>query len=247
MTGTTWTHRDPNPTESVRLGYEYARAGSWNGRDRVRALRGLAIESAWLQAWFAKGTLRATTNAAGETVIEIDATPGPSATLERLRLAGAIYGTWRQLALEDLGASNIPDTDIGTPNDTGVWPLAVAAIVVGVAACAAIAYGAYQAAQVIDRKLSRDADTQKLVTTHAATLALLREHADREQAAGKDLPLDAPTTRALESLLRQQETIAKKSDQPLSSGVPGTGLGWSGGLVLAAIAAAAIVGHQLLK
>jgi hypothetical protein len=240
MPSPTWTHRDPNPAQSVALGLATAHGLDWSRGDAARALQGLAIETASLLTWFGGGAIRVTTAPSGDQLIQID--PQPTATNpERRQVARALVETWRLLGEGERAAEDYETR--ATPGETGLpWAAAAAIIVVGVAYAGALAYGAFQAAQVADRKLSRDADAAKLASTHATTLEVLHAHADREQAAGKELPLDEPTRRALTALLDDQKVLAQKQDQPLASGAPQGASSWFGiGFAVAAAAAVALL------
>jgi hypothetical protein len=235
----TWTHRDVNPAHTVELGLAVAKAHDWTNREAPRALQGLAIETAWLGTWFGGGRIVTSKAPDGTDLIQI--APNPTSPGERGQVARALFGSWDLLAFGTLQESDVETR--ATPQETGAWPLAIALIVVGVAHCAMLAYGAYQASQVVDRKLARDADAAKLTETHATTLEVLRAHAEREQKAGTTLPLDEPTRAALSQLLADQKALAQKQERPISSGAPegsGSGVGFGFGTA-AALAVAALV------
>jgi hypothetical protein len=233
----TWTHRDVNPARSVELGLSIARAHDWTNPEAPRALQGLALETAWLGTWFGGGKIEQTTAPDGSTLIRIQpAAPGSDARGQIARSLFASFDRW--VSVEQ---STADYETRSTPVETGMWPLIVAAVIIGIARCAAIGYAAYQAAQVVDRALARNADGAKLAESHAATLAVLRVHAEREQAAGKTLDLDEPSRAALSQLLADQKAIASKRENPIPSGVPESsgsffGLGFGAAAALAAVA-----------
>ena len=101
--------------------------------------------------------------------------------------------------------------------EAGFPPLLVGAIiVVAIVACAsAICYVAQAAAEVIDRKLTNDALTARLVGTQARALGMVNDHTERQRAAGRPIPWDPVDLKVLDSLLDTQQQIAGRTGQPL--------------------------------
>jgi hypothetical protein len=89
-------------------------------------------------------------------------------------------------------------------------------VVVAIAAYAsAICYVAQAAAEVIDRKLTSDALTERLVQTHAKALGLVNDHTERQRAANRPIPWDPVELKVLDSLLDAQQQIAARTGKPL--------------------------------
>jgi hypothetical protein len=155
--------------------------------------------------------------------------------------AAALFGrTVEIIAGETVEADDVVPEDPETSGgEVGVWPVAVVAIVV-IGAVAAVGWCGYQAAQVIDRLLARDAAARELIRTDEIAQRMVDAHLERERAAGKSLPLDAATAEALETL-RQRQLLAAPHAPPLA--VPGAELGggWFGGFSAGGLVAAAVV------
>jgi hypothetical protein len=100
--------------------------------------------------------------------------------------------------------------------DTGLPPLLLAGIIVAGIAAATIAtiYVAQMALDVVDRKLTRDADTQRMVAAQQQAVKMAGEHAQREQAAGKVVPWTDKELHVLEGLFATQKDIADKRQEP---------------------------------
>jgi hypothetical protein len=103
------------------------------------------------------------------------------------------------------------------PSDVAFPPLLLGVIVVvAIAAYAsAICYVAQAAAEVIDRKLTNDALTARLVQSQAHALGLVNDHTERQRAAGRPLPWDPVELKVLDSLLETQQQIAGRTGTPL--------------------------------
>jgi hypothetical protein len=131
-------------------------------------------------------------------------------------------------------------------NDTGIWPLLVAGVVVSAIQAAAVVYCVQEAATVIDRKLARDSDERKLAQTQATALKAVEVHTEREKSAGKTLPLSDALKSLLDGLNRMCEKLAALSDKtPMPEPVLPSFGGSSGNLswsliVLAALGVAAL-------
>jgi hypothetical protein len=103
------------------------------------------------------------------------------------------------------------------PGDVAFPPLLVGVIVVvAIAACAsAVCYVAQAAAEVIDRKLTEDALTTRLVQTQAQALGLVNDHTERQRAANRSIPWDPAELKVLDSLFATQQQIAERTRTPL--------------------------------
>lgn len=239
-----WIHRDERGLqETVELGMVRALSGDWESgliAERVRALRGWLLEHAWAQARLT-GQVTETKSADGGIAITIDPSIRAGAPAERDRATRILYQTCAVMA-DASGRELALETSVPKPTpETAGWPLVAAAAVITIGQVAAIGYMAHQAAQVIDRKLSRDHDMRMLVQRDAQVLKLVRAHTEREDKAKKALPLDEATKLALNGLLKQQQAIVEKKLAPLASGLPDVPSGAAGfglGLLFAAAAAA---------
>jgi hypothetical protein len=105
-----------------------------------------------------------------------------------------------------------------TDTDTGFPPLLLAGIVVVGIAAATIAtvYIAQMALDVIDRKLTRDADTQRMVAAQQQAVKMADDHAQRERSAGKVIPWTDKEIQVFEGLLAAQKSIAEKRQEPFA-------------------------------
>jgi hypothetical protein len=110
-----------------------------------------------------------------------------------------------------------PEPKQETPSDVAFPPLLLGVIVVvAIAAYAsAICYVAQAAAEVIDRKLTSDALTERLVQTQAKALGLVNDHTERQRAANRPLPWDPVELKVLDSLLDTQQQIAARTGKSL--------------------------------
>jgi hypothetical protein len=228
-----WLHR------STSLAADADR-GAW------QALSGTGLfDPAAFRAWLARGaelqaTLAGTVAAEGTT---IRATLDPSAAADDWRAeAAALLARTAEVLAERtaLPTDRVPPNPSTDDSETGAWPVAVVAVVV-VGAVAAIGWCGYQASQVIDRQLARDAASKELVRTDEIARRFLDAHLERERQAGKSLPLDAATAEAL-AALRERQRLAAPHAPPLaapSSGL-GAGFGFGAGLLVAAAVVLAI-------
>jgi hypothetical protein len=110
-----------------------------------------------------------------------------------------------------------PESKQETPSDVAFPPLLLGVIVVvAIAAYAsAICYVAQAAAEVIDRKLTSDALTERLVQTQAKALGLVNDHTERQRLANRSIPWDPVELMVLDSLLDAQQQIAARTNKPM--------------------------------
>ena len=103
------------------------------------------------------------------------------------------------------------------PGDVAFPPLLVGVVVVvAIAAFAsAVCYVAQAAAEVIDRKLTHDALTERLVQTQAHALGLVNDHTERQRKEARPIPWDPVELKVLDSLLETQQQIAARTGAPL--------------------------------
>lgn len=221
-----WTYRDDAGIAAVvDAGLARAKAQDWQSGttgDRERALRGLLIETARLM-----GALAGTPTAVvpltkdGKEIghaAMIHPAPKSGAPADRRRAAVVLYRTIELLAEGNRRALGF--VTVETKGDAGAWPVVAIVAVVSVAQAAAIGYVAFQAAQVIDRQLQRRHDMRLVLAEHAKELELVSAHVQREKDAGKALPLDEATKASLNATIARQNELAKKTQGPLSSGLP---------------------------
>jgi hypothetical protein len=150
----------------------------------------------------------------------INPSPLPSTPPERRQVMVALYRTCEILARDEEQQRHIETSS--SAGETGIvitWPIAAVAVVVVIAGAAAIGYVVHQAAQIVDRSLSRSEDAQRLAQRDAELMQLVRDHQEEEAKAGKQLPLSEAQRLALQGLLDQQKAIVSKQDAPLDSGV----------------------------
>lgn len=100
--------------------------------------------------------------------------------------------------------------------DTGLAPLLLAGIIVAGIAAATVAtvYISQMALDVIDRKLTRDTDTQRMVGAQQLAVKVADDHAQREHAAKEVIPWTDKEIQVFEALLATQKSIAEKRQEP---------------------------------
>lgn len=220
-----WLHRDGlSVSEFLAASVERGkRGGAWaNTPGEVAALRGLCLQRAILCAQLV-GSI--TINEASESnpVTAVLVEPfGSSIGGERLSAAQTLMATAAILSEGQSDTADIQTISRGG-GDVGAFPIAlgVGVVVVGLAKVGLIGYIVHKSAEVVDRQLSRKAEVQKLQQKDAVALDVIKRHTDREAAAGKTLPLDDASKQVLGILREVQQTLAKKTEAPISS--PGGG------------------------
>ena len=205
-----WTHHDEQLTAHLEAGMARSRARDWQSgplASRVAELQAVVVETAYQMAKLAGSTSRVPT-AGGETLY-IDPRPAAGVPAPRREFSALLYRTLDLLAQDAQQTEAETYAHQETREAAGLPAVAlVALIVVG---GAAIAYCGQQAIKVVDRSLARDARAAEVMANHAALLDVIDAHTAREDAAGKQIPLDAASRVALDSLGRAQETLAGKS------------------------------------
>jgi hypothetical protein len=230
-----WIHRDSSIAEAIQEGYDRCAQNDWSTgtvAQRSRAFLGLLAERSMLMASVG-GSLEP--NPAEGFAALINPSPLPTTTGERRQLVRALYATAAIFSVREQADTHVEtNTQISETGIVIAWPVAAVAIAVVVAGAAAIAYCASQVSQIVDRQLSRSEDAQRLASKDAELMKLIREHQEREQKAGKQLPLSEPQKMALQGLLDQQHAIVTKQEGSLDSGLPGGGSLFTGltGVVL---------------
>jgi hypothetical protein len=187
-----------------------------------------------------------TANPAGTEIYIYPGLRRASVPVERGTAALVLYRTAFILAkFAEQDGSEIRTETRATEGDVGLpWPLIAAAAIVSVGQAVAIGYCAFKAAEVVDRHLARKAELRRLVQDDTEFARLVREHNDREDKAGKPMPLSAATKAGMDRLVARQEALAKQNSGnwgPLSSGLPSlpTLAAGTGGFTLGAVAAGA--------
>jgi hypothetical protein len=89
--------------------------------------------------------------------------------------------------------------------------LVVAKATLALSAC----YMAQASAEVNDRKLTEDTLTQRMLITQAHAITMVSDHTAAERAAGRLMPYSSEELRVLDTLLRTQRDLAKRSRTPL--------------------------------
>jgi hypothetical protein len=197
-------------------------------KDRVRLVRALACATEFTVENTCEGGVPPP-DKTGQLTLGSDVRASRFRTREDCYAASTIARTWQLFA--DPGRHVIytavthdgdpavlaPEPTHEAPVDVAFPPLLLGVIVVvAIVACAgAVCYVAQAAAEVIDRKLTNDALTERLVKTQAHALGMVNDHAERQRAAGKPLPWDPVELKVLDSLLATQQQIAARTGTPL--------------------------------
>lgn len=249
-----WQHTDPRGlADAIPQAIARAKAREWasdassfSTGTRAADFRALVLATAAMRAELSNERQRL--GEAGQIIIQGDAAPRATADNSRRAAMQALPRTLSVLVdgvdplrTADFAARIKSDGD-GAPRPDAGWLIAVVAIVAGAAAVTAIyIYASQKAAEVVDRKLARDADSQRLVETHARMLELLDGHTKDERTQGKILPFTPAEQTVLGILTQAQTDIIKKSETPIPDpfgGKPGPGAGFVSGLLVAVIVAA---------
>ena len=75
---------------------------------------------------------------------------------------------------------------------------------------------------MVDRKLTRDDLTARMMATQTRAVAMVDDHAERERAAGKPIPWTPQELQVLDGLLGVQRQIAARTEEPLPSPFKGS-------------------------
>jgi len=230
-----WRHTDSDPARSMAAALSTDDYGALTAPERVRRLRALAIGTV-----YAVENLRVLgVQPPGEMedlTLGGEVTGAHFATREHNFAASTIARTLQLFA--DPGRHVLYDatTHDGDPakvdamrshafdaGEAGLPPLLIGAvIVIAIAAFSAAAcYCGQAAAEVVDRKLTEDTLTARMMVTQGRAIALVDEHTARERAAGHPIPWSPQESRLLESLLETQKRIATRSHTALPNPFPG--------------------------
>jgi hypothetical protein len=232
---TTWKHEDSDPKAAMALAFDAQsfaprpKGAPLTAADRVRLVRSLAIATLYaVENARVVGVLPARGKDA-ITTLGAEVRSDMFASRAHCYAASTIARTWMlfpdpgrytlhtattrdgapaQLAT---GLDPIPNSDAGFPPLLLAAVLIVAVVAHAIAAC----YVGQVAAEVIDRKLTQDALTQRMLSTQARAVALVDDHSERERAAGHPLPWSPEEFNVLDALLATQKEIAARTNSPL--------------------------------
>lgn len=187
------------------------------------------------------GTVTKTVDPDGQTRIHVEAPSGNVRMDERFRAVAALLEPLRYYASQ----SGISLTL--TADETGAVPIPVLIVGGAVAVSAVVAqayvvmYVADKAGQIVDGAFKRRAAASEVQRADAEVIKLVNNHVQREQAAGKALPLDEGTRIAIGGLQTRIGSLVKNAfESEKKEGFPLWG--WPvAGLTAAAVATAIII------
>lgn len=184
------------------------------------ALRGALSGTAHWRAWcvwvfWTDAALRGAVQVdaeAGEMRLEVPTEPG--ADVDRVRAANVLATTPVLVARVFGWQGERPREDVivTSEREVGIIPLVVRAAVsfgVRVRWAAAASWIATEVVSLVDSDRSRQAGLAELSRSDAAARALVEAHVEREEHAGKALPLDEATKSALGALAARQSKVAE--------------------------------------
>ena len=231
---TTWKHEDSDPKGSMILAFgavdhvTRTYGSPLTTADRVRLVRALAIATHYaVENARVVGVIP--NNKEGIITLGSEVRSDMFASPEHCYAASTIARTW--MLFPDPGRYTVytATTRDGTPaqlmkpvdpvpkEEAGLPPLLLAAvIIVAIAAwSAAVCYVGQATAEVIDRKLTQDAVTTRMLSTQARAVALVDAHSEHERVAGHPLPWSPQELQLLDGLLATQKEIAARTNSPL--------------------------------
>jgi hypothetical protein len=234
-----WRHTDTDLNGALRTALaapSYRRGPDGkplSTEDRVRILRSLGIATLWAAegcrttGMLQVGEMDSALRLGGE--LRADLFP----TWMHCYAASTLGRTW--MLLPDPGQHNVygaetegglpgridekgPRGVVGEAQEAGALP-AVAVTVVLVVAVAALAlavcYCAEVAGQVVDRKLTEDAITERMMQSQARAIGMVSDHLERERQAGHTLPWDPGEQATLDALNGVQRELAQRDHTPM--------------------------------
>jgi hypothetical protein len=230
----TWEHQDSDPKAALALAFG---AQSYGARpdgsamttaDRVRLVRTLAIATEYAVE-NARVVGVPPSEKDGTTTLGAETRGDLFATRAHCYAASTIARTWQLFADPGRHVVHAAVTRDGEParlasaldpmrrGEAGLPPLLLAAVVVVAVAAytAAICYVGQAAAEVVDRKLTQDALTARMVATQARAVALVDNHSERERVAGHAIPWSPQEMQVLDALLGTQRDVAARTHSPL--------------------------------
>jgi hypothetical protein len=245
---TRWQHHDTEPDQTLWEVGAFTTPEHWaalpriekpgKGSSSVRALRALAVMSAYVVEELRTQGVREPPE--GQVrVLANDWRASLYPTRGHAIAAARVARTWQLIPDPGTHTYYACNTVDGLPADlvgpalrqeaeteTGAWPALLIGVVAvaGIAAAAvAVIYCAQMAATVIDRKLTEEARTQRLLATQTQAIALVNQHAERERAAGRVIPWSPQEQQVLDTLNGVQRDIARQTHEPLPNPFPGAG------------------------
>lgn len=237
-----WTHYDPLLAANADAGLAQLSRADVSGPASVavRNLQAVIALKAILVGHLCGVVTYSLNPSTGETTASVEADVVNSVG-ERGDIARGLLAPLFAYALEARLPPD-PGTDVSTiaPSDTGLWPVVVIVIVAG----GAVLLGgwiAQKAADVVTAWHAVNAQRDELQKADARLTQLVSEHVQKEQAAGKTLPIDDATKAQLQVLTARTQTLtdAIKSANPDAGGGSSlpwyawAGIGVGGALVLA--------------
>jgi hypothetical protein len=225
-----WAHQETKPevADFALQPRAFEAVNTPVGRNRV--LRALAVASAYVVDDLTTKRAKAAISGEGqlyryEVGGDLDRTAFP--TRGHCFAASSIARTWmlfpdraRHITVFSCTTKDGEPAVLQKPSladvETGLPPALLAGIIVAGIAAATVAtvYVAQMALDVVDRKLTRDADTQRMVAAQQQAVKMADDHAQRERTAGTVIPWTDKEIQVLEGLLATQKTIAEKRQEP---------------------------------
>jgi hypothetical protein len=104
-----------------------------------------------------------------------------------------------------------------TEGETGLVPLLIGAvlIVAVIGASVALCYNGQAGAEILDRKLTRDDLTARMLATQGMALQLVDHHSEREVQAKAVIPYSPQEIALLDALTGTQRQIAERTQSPM--------------------------------
>jgi hypothetical protein len=231
----TWKHQDSDPKAALALAFGAASYGArpdgspMTSADRIRIVRTLAIATEYAVENARVVGVPPTPARDGTTTLGVELRGDLFATRAHGYAASTIARTWQLFADPGHYVLHSAVTRDGEPaqlasslrrvppDEAGFPPLLLAAvIVVAIAACtAAVCYVGQASAEVIDRKLTQDALTARMIATQARAVALVDNHSESERTAGHAIPWSPHEIQVLDALLGTQQQIAARTPSRL--------------------------------
>ena len=229
----TLTIRNRQLSVSATEGLKHLEAADWSmsaqPKDEFLALLALRL----VLSGYLIGSVTKTVDAQGLTTIRVEA---PSASFQFDERANAVAALLEPLRYYADSAGI--ELDLSS-DETGAVPIPILVVAGAVAVSAIVArayvvmYAAEKAGQIVENALKRRAAAAEVQRADAEVIKLVNGHVQREQAAGKTLPLDDATKMAIGGLQTRIGSLVKAAfEQETKAGFPL----WISAVGLAAIA-----------
>lgn len=203
--------RNRQLAQSATEGLQHLLAGDWSTsvqpKDEFVALIALRL----VLAGYLVGTVQKTVDSEGKTTIHVAAPNEHLPFDERLNAVVALLEPLRYYASK----SGI-NLDLSA-EETGAVPIPVLIVAGAVAVSAVVArayvvmYAAEKGAQIVENALKRQAANAEVQRADGEVIKLVNGHVQREQAAGKTLPLDDATKLAIAGLQTRIGSLVKSA------------------------------------